>query len=244
VIPKNRNEFKEFCLRKLGKPVLEINVDEDQVDDRVDEALKYYYDYHFDGSEKVYIAHQLTASDITNKYIALPDNIWGAVEIFPIGNAIQSNNMFNIRYQFTLNELYSLTSISLIPYYMSMWHLAQMEELLVGKQPIRYNRNANLIYLDMSWDMVTEGAYIIIVAYQVIDPNLYVRAWSETLLQRLATALIQESWGRNLTKFEGLSLPGGMKFNGRSVLEEAQREIKLVKQEIRDSGLPAGDMIG
>jgi hypothetical protein len=245
MVPNNRATFKEYCLRKLGKPVIEINIDDDQLDDRVDEALRYYYDYHFDGSEKVYLKHQVTAQDIANKYIALPDNVTGAVEVFPIGGALQSNNMFSIRYQIVLNELYSLTSHSMIPYYMTMTHLALLEELLVGKQPIRYNRNANLLYIDQSWDLITEGCYLIVVAYQVIDPDVYVRAWSDFLLQRYATCLIKEQWGANLIKFKDMPLPGGMKFNGEKIYDDAVAERIKIESEIATSwSLPAGDMIG
>ena len=67
--PITRDQFKENCLRRLGKPVIEINVDDDQVEDRIDEALRYYWDYHFDGSEKIYYKYQVTEQDKINKYI-------------------------------------------------------------------------------------------------------------------------------------------------------------------------------
>ena len=89
-VPTTRDEFKEYCLRKLGKPVIEINVDDDQVEDRIDESLRYYWDYHFDGTEKMYYRHAITQTDIDNKYITLPENVIGAVRVFPIGDpAIQ-----------------------------------------------------------------------------------------------------------------------------------------------------------
>ena len=95
-VPATRNDFKEYCLRKLGKPVIEINVDDDQVEDRIDESLKYYWDYHFDGSEKIYYKHQITQQNITDRYITMPDNILGVVNIFEIGQALNTNNLFNI----------------------------------------------------------------------------------------------------------------------------------------------------
>ena len=145
-LPTNRAEFKENCLRKLGKPVIEINIDEDQLEDRVDEALRYYYDYHFDGSSKIYYKHQITNDDKTNKYITLPENIIGAVSIFDIGSALGTNNLFNIRYQIALNDLYTLTSVSMIPYYMAIQHIQFLEQLLVGRQPIRYNRHTSAMH--------------------------------------------------------------------------------------------------
>ena len=133
-VPATRAEFKEYILRKLGKPVIEINVDDDQVEDRIDESLKYYYDYHFDGSERIFYQHQVTANTKSDKYITLPENIIGAVRIFQIGDpSMKSSDMFNIRYQIALNDLYQLTTVSLIPYYMAMQHLGTITELLVGQ---------------------------------------------------------------------------------------------------------------
>lgn len=244
-VPNSRATFKEYILRKLGKPVIEINVDDDQLDDRVDEALKYYYDYHFDGAEKVYYKYPLTATDITNRYIVMPDNIIGAVDLFPIGDALNTNNLFNIRYQIALNDLYTLTSVSMVPYVMAMTHIQWLEQILVGRQPLRYNRNVNILYIDGSWDVFNPGDFLIIVAYQVIDPDIYVRAWSDFLLQRYATALVKEQWGSNLTKFIDMPLPGGMKFNGQKILDDAVVERKEIEREISVSwSLPATDMIG
>src|SRR6056300_464424 len=108
--PTTRTEFKEFCLRALGKPVIEINVDDDQVDDRVDQSLRFYYDYHFDGTEKVYYKHLVDANTIANMYIDLPENIIGAVKMFPMDSiSTSSGDIFNIRYQIALIYLYTLT---------------------------------------------------------------------------------------------------------------------------------------
>ena len=173
-VPTSKAEFKEYCLRNLGKPVIEINVDDDQVDDRIDEALKYYWDYHFDGSERTYYKHAITEEDKTNKYFVLPDNIIGAVSIFTIGDpAVKADDLFNIRYQIALNDLYTLTSVSLVPYYMVMQHLGIIQELLVGKQPIRYQRHTNKLHVDMDWNNLKVGSYLIVEAYQVIDPDVW-----------------------------------------------------------------------
>ena len=126
-VPNSRASFKEYCLRRLGKPVIEINVDDDQVDDRVDEALKYYWDYHFDGTDKTYYKKQVTQEDITNKYITVPSNIIGVVNMFPIGQNLSTNNLFNIRYQIALNDLYDLTATTLVPYYLAMQHIQFLE---------------------------------------------------------------------------------------------------------------------
>lgn len=244
--PTSKTEFKEYCLRKLGKPVIEINVDDDQVDDRVDEALRYYWDYHFDGSDKIYYKHLVTEQNKIDKYITVPENIIGAVSIFPIGDPIvRSDDLFNIRYQIALNDLYSLTSVSMVPYYMVMEHLALITELLVGKQPIRYTRHKDRVYVDMDWDKVKAGEYLLIEAYEVIDPDTFTDVWNDRWLQNYATALIKKQWGSNLTKFIGMSLPGGVQFNGEKIYNDADEEVRRLEDEmITKYSLPVLDMVG
>lgn len=244
-VPTTRATFKENCLRRLGKPVIEINVDDDQVEDRIDEALRYYWDYHFDGSEKIYYKHQITQTDITNRYITLPENVIGAVNLFPIGQALNTNNLFNIRYQIALNDLYTLTSVSMVPYYMALTHVQFLEQLLVGQQPIRYNRHINRLYVDMDWNIVNEGDYLIVEAYQVVDPATYSDAWNDRWLLRYAACLIKQQWGTNMKKFEGMQLPGGLKFNGQQIYNEATQERDTLEKEmIMSYSIPVTDMIG
>jgi len=245
-IPTTRSAFKEYCLRRLGKPVIEINVDEDQVEDRIDDALRYYWDYHFDGAEKVYYKHAVTSTDRTNKYITLPENIIGAVSIFSIADpSIRSDDLFNIRYQIALNDLYTLTSVSMLPYYMVMENLALIAEMLVGKQPIRYNRHMNKLYVDMDWNTLTDGEFLLVEAYQIVDPTDYVDVWKDQWLMRYSTALIKRQWGANLSKFTGMTLPGGVQFNGQTLYNEAIQEIDMLEREMINSySLPVLDMAG
>jgi len=241
----SRDDFKEYCLRKLGKPVIEINVDDDQVEDRVEEALKYYWDYHFDGTEKVFYKKQITAEDIANKYITLPQNIIGAVSIFDIGDYLATNNLFNIRYQIALNDLYTLTYQSMVPYYMAFQQIQLLEQLLVGKQPIRYNRNTNKLFVDTDWNKLTPGYFLVVEAYSIVDPADYVDVWNDRWLQRYATELIKKQWGSNLTKFVGMQLPGGITFNGEKIYNDAHEALeKLEAEMITSYSLPVTDMIG
>tara|TARA_R100000951_G_scaffold115624_2_gene124324 strand:+ start:301 stop:1041 length:741 start_codon:yes stop_codon:yes gene_type:complete len=243
--PTSNTDFKEYCLRKLGKGVIEINVSNAQVDDRVDEAVNFYQDYHFDGTEKVFYKKQIEQTDLDNKYITLPDNIIGAVNMFDIGEASSTNNLFNVRYQIALNDLYTLTSQSLVPYYMAFQHLALFEELLVGKQPIRYNRHRNQFHIDMDWEKLAIGEYLIIEAYQVIDPDTHSKMYGDYWLQRYATSLIKIQWGENLKKFQGMQMPGGMIMDGVSIYNEGLRDKEQLEMEMRTSySLPATDMIG
>lgn len=243
--PTDKASFKEYCLRALGKPVIEINVDDDQVDDRVDEALKYYWDYHFDGAEKTFFKYQITDQNKIDKYVPVPENIIGVINLFPIGQALNTNNLFNIRYQIALNDLYTLTSVSMVPYYMALTHVQFLEQMLVGQQPIRYNRNVNRLYIDMDWNIINTGDFIIAEAYQIVDPDVYADVWKDRWLLRYATCLIKQQWGNNLKKFNGIQMPGGITFNGQQIYDEATQERRELEQEMIFSySLPVTDMIG
>ena len=245
-VPSTREEFKAYCLRRLGDPVIDINVDDEQVEDRIDEALAYYQDYHFDGTERVLVKHVVTASDKTNGYITLANSIIGVNSILDIGQAAQSSNLFNIRYQIHLNDLFDLSASSYVPYVTAMTHVSFLEELFVGKKPIRYNRHVNKLHIDMDWvNDIATGEYIVIDCYRIADPNTYSDVWGDRWLARYATALIKQQWGSNLSKFENIQLPGGITFNGVKILDDAQAEIaKLEEEMIISYSLPVQDMIG
>ena len=244
-LPNSRATFKDNCLRRLGAPVIEINASDEQIDDRIDEALSYYADYHFDGTEKQYYKHQITNQNKTDGYITLPDNIIGVVNLFPIGEGLNTNNLFNIRYQIALNDLYTLTNVSLVPYYMAMQHISTLEEILVGQQPIRYNRHRNRLHIDVDWNKVNVDEYVIVEAYQVVDPDTFTEVWKDRWLLQYCTALIKRQWGTNLKKFTGMMMPGGIQFNGQQIYDEAIEEIRLLEQDMITSySLPISDLVG
>ena len=225
--------------------MIEINVDDDQVDDRVEEAFSYYWDYHFDGTEKTFLKHVLTSADITNKYITIAENIIGVVNIFDIGDSLSVNNLFNIRYQFALNDMYDMSSYRLQEYMMAMQHIQFIEEMLVGKQPIRYNRHVNRLHIDMDWEKVSAGDYVVAECYQIVDPATYGDVYKDRWLQSYATAKIKYQWGSNLTKFNGMQLPGGVTFNGEQILADAREEIQRLEDDMISSySLPVHDMTG
>lgn len=243
--PTSRAEFKEWVLRKLGKPVIEINVDKDQLDDRVDEAISFWNDFHFDGTERTFLKHKVTANTKSDGYITVPDNIIGVINVFDIGSAATStNSLFNLRYQFALNEIHNLAAGFLTNYVVAMTNIKLLEELLTGRQPLRYNRHTNQLHLDMDWDKVNTGQYLIAECYQVIDPDTYADMWKDRWLQNYATAKVKYQWGSNLTKFSGMQLPGGVQFNGEQILQDAQTEIEKLEEEMKTSGAILMDMVG
>lgn len=244
--PATREEFKQFCLRRLGAPLLEINVDDDQIEDCIEIAFQYYYDYHYDATEKVYLAHSVTQEDIDNKYLSIPDAVIGVINILNIGNSYSTNNLFNLRYQIALNDLFAFNYGPFAPYYMAMQNVALAEELFVGRQSLRFNRHINRLYIDMAWsEKVNVGEYIIIEGYQKINPDTFTDVYNDRWLQRYCTAQIKKQWGENLKKFEGISMPGGVSFNGQKIWDEATDEItKLEEEVINTYSLPVSDMVG
>jgi hypothetical protein len=169
--PSTRAEFKTYCLRKLGFPVIEINVDDDQVEDRIDDALSYFQDHHFDGTEKMYMKHQLTAADINRRWIYCPDAVTFVTGVFPFNNSNASINMFDLRYQLRLHDLYDFTSVSYVSYEITMQHLRTLEMLFSGTPQFRFNRKQNKVFIDMDWTRdVRPGDYVIIECYRSLNP--------------------------------------------------------------------------
>jgi hypothetical protein len=230
--PQSREEFTDYVLRKIGAPVIEINVAEEQIDDRIDEAISYWRDYHYNGSQLVYLKHQITEQDKQNGYITLPQKLLGISKVFPFDTSISTGTgMFNVQYQFVLNNLTDLTNYNLQHYYMTMQHIEFMQEILVGKPMIRYNKHVNRLYVDTDISHWVAGHYIIIEAYDVIDPDAYSDVWEDRWLQNYAAVLIREQWGLNLTKFTGMQLVGGVQFNGEQILAEAREERRAMEEE-------------
>jgi hypothetical protein len=153
--------------------------------------------------------------------------------------------MFNVQYQFVLNNIKDFASYNMLNFYMSMAHLQFMQDMLVGMQPIRYNRHVNRLYIDTDWARLAEGEYIVAECYSIVDPNTYADVWKDRWLQTYATAKIKYQWGSNLTKFNGMQLPGGVQFNGEQILADAREEIQRLEEEMISSySLPVIDMIG
>lgn len=232
--PNSRQNLIDYCLRRLGHPVIEINVDDDQVEDRLDDAFQFYREYHYDAVEKVYLSYQITSSDLSNKYIPLNDNIVGVERILPFSNRGTGVNIFDVRYQILINDLYSLMSTDLIYYSQVKTQIELINQLLVGVKPVRFNRHTNRLYIDMDWEAdVDEGSYIIVECYRILDPNTYTDVYNDRFLKQYATALIKKQWGENLKKFQGVQLPGGVILNGQQIFDEAVEELNRLEQEMQ-----------
>ena len=292
-IPNSRGTLKEYCLRNLGKPVIDINVDDDQVEDRIDEALQYFSQYHYDGVERMYLKYKVTADDVTRmranintftatdkgsvqdnieleegtsttgdttgdllledgfkvldetstgatttwteteNYLVVPDSIVSVINVFPFSD--RSNlNMFDVKYQLRLNDLYDFSSTSIIHYEMTMKHLDFLDHILVGEKPYRFNQHMNRLYIDMDWEeAVSADEFMIIECYRKLDPTKYTDIYDDIFLKRYVTSLIKRQWGQNLSKFSGTAMLGGVTLNGPELFSSALAEQQKLEEEIR-----------
>jgi len=292
-IPNSRGTLKEYCLRNLGKPVIDINVDDDQVEDRIDEALQYFSQYHYDGIERMYLKYKVTADDVTRmranintftatdkgsvqdnieleegtsttgdtsgdllledgfkvldetstgatttwteteNYLVVPSSIISVINVFPFSD--RSNlNMFDVKYQLRLNDLYDFSSTSIVHYEMTMKHLDFLDHILVGEKPYRFNQHMNRLYIDMDWEEAVDAdEYMIIECYRKLDPTTFTDIFDDLYLKRYATSLIKRQWGQNLSKFSGTAMLGGVTLNGPELFSSALAEQQKLEEEIR-----------
>ena len=232
--PANREELKDFCLRQLGYPVIQINVDDEQVNDAIELAFEYWNEFHFDGTERTYIKHQITAEDKENKYLQLSDSVIGAIRIFPIGGTNQSMSFFDLRYQLRLNDLWDLSSTSYVNYALTMQHLRTLDMIFTGETPIRFNKINNKLYIDHDWmNDVEVGEWIVVEGMVITDPTAYTKVWNDRMLKKLATSYIKRQWGQNMSKFDKMQLPGGVTMRGVDIFKEATMEIAQIEEQIR-----------
>ena len=270
--PSTKATLKSYCLRALGFGVIDINVSDDQADDRLDEALQYFAQYHYDGIEKMYLKHLITSDDVTRarsdasttatdtadssitatwkegkNFIPIPSAVVSVVQVFPFTDTGAGSNMFDIRYQLRLNDLFDFSSTSVIQYEMTMDNIDLLEHILVGETPIRFNQHQNRLYIDMDWenDITADVDYLIIECYRKLDPTTYTDIYDDIYLKRYATALLKKQWGANLSKFNGVTMLGGVTMNGEQIYTQALEEQNKLEEEIQLAfELPINYMVG
>ena len=313
--PATRAQFKDYCLRRLGHPVIEINIDDDQLEDRIDDALQFFHDYHFDGCEKIYMKHQFTQEDIDRRWIYAPDAVIFVHSVLPFDDSNSSVNMFDLRYQLRLHDLYDFTSVSYVSYEITMQHIRTLNLLFSGTPQFRFNRHQNKLMLDIDWSRDAQvGKYVIIECYRKLEPDTitltgtvtgnttsntitgtgtifdqeiiendfitlsngvevqvrkinspteiliaantlsanatantmtkegYSDVWDDRFLKQYTTAKIKYQWGSNLSKFAGVQLPGGVTLDGPRIMEEAQREIDKIEEEMQSYNILPSEM--
>jgi len=255
--PATRETLKQYALRALGKPVIEINVDDDQLEDRLDEALQYFAQYHYDGIKRAYLKYQYTSADkarITgnssesvtknsvtttwaeqNNFIVVPESVVSVVNIFPFSDKVNLN-LFDVRYQLRLNDLYDFSSTSVINYDIVLRHLDFLDHILVGEKPLRFNQHDNRLHIDMDWNNDLQvGEYLVIECYRKLDPEQFTDVYNDIFLKRYVTALFKKQWGANLSKFNGVAMIGGVTLNGQQLYSEAIQDVEKLETEIRST---------
>ena len=282
--PSSRQGLIDYCLRQLGAPVLEINVDDDQIDDLVDDAIQYFNERHFDGVEKMYLKYKITQDDIdrgigaesagsntansvsgvgivtttatstagttfdfyeNSNYIQVPDSVIGVEKIFKFDTSSISGSMYSIKYQLFLNDLYYFNSVELLQYSMVKSYLEDIDFLLTTDAQIRFNKRQDRLYLDIDWGAQNVGDFLILECYRALDPAQFIQIYNDSFMKRYLTALIKRQWGRNLSKFKGVKLPGGVEMNGGEILQQAEAELSDIKSRMTmEYELPPLDFIG
>ena len=260
--PSTRQELIDYCLRKLGAPVLEINVAQEQIDDLVDDAVQYFQERHFDGVYPTFLKYQVTQEDIdrgrakglsgvgvattsivgagttfnyyeNSNYLQVPDFVTGVNKIFTFnGSNTISSGMFSIKYQLFLNDIYYWGSTELLTYAMTKTYLEDIDFLLTTQKQIRFNKRQDRLYLDIDWSSVVVGDYFVIDCYRMMNPNEYSQVWNDSFLKRYLTSLIKRQWGQNLIKFQGVKLPGGVELNGRQLYDDGQKELDVIMEQM------------
>jgi hypothetical protein len=277
--PSTRQELIDYCKRKLGAPVLEINVADEQIEDLVDDAIQFFQERHFDGVYPTFYKYKITQEDIdrgrakptdgvgiastsataniegtettftyyeNSNYLEVPPNIIGINKIFTFDGANTiTHNMFSVKYQLFLNDIYYWGATELLTYAMVKTYLEDLDFLLNTQKQIRFNKRQNRLYLDIDWASVSKDNYFIIDCYSTMDPNDYSRVWNDSFLKPYLTSLIKKQWGQNLIKFQGVKLPGGIELNGRQIYDDAEKELDLLRERMSSTyELPPFDMIG
>lgn len=248
--PNSRATLIDYAKRKLGDPVIEINVDEDQLEDRVDEALQYYQEFHSDATLRTFLKHQVTATDISNEYITLSADITFVSKLFPISSSFNNSfNFFDIKYQMMLNDIADMQNFAgdLAYYEQLQQYLSLLDMKLNGHPQIQFARRQNRLYIhgDFADQDIQAGEFIIAEVYKIIDPNAHTSIYNDRWLKEYTTALIKQQWGMNLIKFEGMQLPGGVVLNGRQIYDDATTDLERLRELIRiEHEMPTDFFVG
>lgn len=249
--PTSKQELAEYCLRRLGYPVVEINCDEEQVMERIDDALDKFYDYHFDGTEERYLLVKLQDLDVAHGYIQLPPQIFSVVKIYPFlaSSFLSGTDLFSAQYQFFLNDFYVTPGVATgnVQYYDALRGYTEMiQEQMSPIKSFHFNRKTNRVYFTESMSIVKSKAPILMFkVYVKLDTEAFPEIWNDWWLKQYATALIKKQWGGNLKKFGNINLPGGITLNGDAIYSEAQDEISNLEQQLyNDLQLPSDFLLG
>jgi len=248
--PTTRQQLIDYCLRRLGEPVIEINVDVDQIEDKVDDALQKYQEFHSDATIRTYIKHEVTAQDVQNKYIPIDSNIIFVSKVFPVSTTYgSSGNLFDIRYQMFLNNMGDFINFAgdLSYLYQMEQYLSMIDQQLHGHPQVTFSRHQDRLYIygDFNDGDLKEGDWVVAEIYQIVDPDTNGSIYNDMFIKDYTTALIKQQWGLNMMKFDGMQLPGGVTVNGRQLYDDATADIEKLEERLRlEQELPVDFIVG
>jgi len=247
--PNSRQSLIDFCLRRLGAPVIEINVDDDQIEDKVDDALQMYQEFHSDASYRTYLKHVITQTDKDNGYIPIDSNVLYVSQMFPLNPTFSSVNLFDIRYQMMLNSLGDFMNFAggMAYYYQMQQYLEFLDMVLSGYPQTTWSRHQDRLYIWGEWSNgdLAVGDYVVAEVYTAVDPDSFSSVYNDMFIKNYTTALIKQQWGMNMSKFEGMQLPGGVTISGRQILDDANTELRELEEKLRlEQELPPDFFVG
>lgn len=236
MIVTTRAQLKDYCFRALGFPYAEINVSDEQVDDKIDDAIRRYNDFAENGTQRTFYKYPVTQTDIDNKWIPMPTTVTGVIRVLSFGSGgYSTGSPFNVTYQLRLNDMFDLGSGSLTYYVQAQQYLDLLDMTLNGQPSFRYNRVQDKLFLDVQWGTKLQvGMYVVIECYTAINPTEFVKMWDEPWFKKYTTTKIKSQWGMNLKKFGGIQLIGGVNLNGQLMYDEAEAELIVLEQQLRD----------
>jgi len=265
--PYSTDTLIDYSFRRLGAPVIDINVEREQAEERVNDALQLFSERHFDGVEKHYYSHKVTSDDQSNGFLSLNgltagsgggytgapsgDNIVTVTRVFPFGSA--TSNMFNVRYQMSLHDYFGINrsthygvSLGLASYDSTKRFISMVEQFFDPEKNFRFSKVTNRLYIDMDWSAdIGVDDYVLIEAYAILQPTTFTEIYNDRLLKEYVTALLKRQWGANLSKFEGVQLPGGVSLRGAEIFTEANEEVQRIEERVLlEYELPIDFMVG
>jgi hypothetical protein len=238
---QSKQNLIDYTLRSLGEPVAQINVTEEQLSDRLDDTLQKFRSYHYDGTQRMYITHQITPEDVTNRYISIPDNVISIVRVFPMvegsatGTSSGDSGLFSVQYQIRLGDLWNISTGSMAYYTSLMQNLALLDQTFNGVPLFRYTQVVDKLYIDAYWGAnIVAGQYVAFECFVTTDPEEYSKIYDQIWVKEYFKALVEKQWGMNLKKFGGISLIGGVTLDGQGMYNEALQEIARLEEQLRE----------
>lgn len=260
--PSSRSELITYCKRQLGEPVLQVNIDTEQVNNVIDDAVQFFQENCYNGIERMYLKHKFTADDIirftqsdelTNtaepdastwenrkNFIEVPDHVLGIQKVFGITSGFFGNEMWGFSNQYFLMDVFNISHGSSfanfdIAYYYQLKQYFETLDMVIGTGGMveyRFNKRQDRLYLDIDVRAIREDSYLIIDCYRALDPDIWYQTYNDMFMKRYATALMKKQWGQNLIKYNNVQLPGGLTLNGRQLYEDAIAEIGVLEGEV------------